>query len=301
MNSPVITSVSYLGGSQYKVDGSLDGQASEAPFTIEVCLGDYNPSGRGGCSSYLGSTTTSTSNWSATVTIVGDNGTQCRQFSATATNVNNSTSEFSNNVVFGNCNPGTPSNNVQVSSITAPATTVLEKNNLISIVSSGTFKYDAKLTVEETPKVGTFKIPNTNYWKAGSEFETTWKSSFNNAEIKSSEVIKPFTLIFKYNPSSLEKSLPEKSLKLAYSADGKKWKIIQSILDTKKKELIVVTKNGGHYMIVGGTGGVATPKVQGVKTQKLELPSPTIIPEVKTETPKEYPLPKKHCFLFYCW
>jgi hypothetical protein len=79
---------------------------------------------------------------------------------------------------------------------------------------------------------------------------------------------------------------------------------VQSVLDTKKEEVIVVTKMGGYYMIVGGTGGsFSTLKVQGAKTQKIEspIPTPTVIPEVKTEERKETYIPKKHCLLFCCW
>jgi hypothetical protein len=57
-------------------------------------------------------------------------------------------------------------------------------------------------------------------------------------------------------------------------------------------------------MIVGGGySQVPTPLVQGIKIKNLEFstPTPSIVPEVKTETPKESPTPKKHCFIFYCW
>lgn len=111
---------------------------------------------------------------------------------------------------------------------------------------------------------------------------------------------KPFTLIFKYDPSGLEKSIPEKSLKLAYSSDGKKWNLTKAKLNTQRKEISLVTKNSGYYMIVGGGYSIAAASgVQGAGTEKNDLTSlPTPIPKPQqSETPK----PQKKCLWIFCW
>jgi hypothetical protein len=96
-----------------------------------------------------------------------------------------------------------------------------------------------------------FKIPSTSYWQAGPVWEVWWRSYFNNAKILSQEVLKPFTLVFNYNPNDLEKNLSEKNLKLAYSEDGKVWKILSNtLLNTTNKTIAIVTKKGGYYMLV---------------------------------------------------
>jgi hypothetical protein len=186
----------------------------------------------------------------------------------------------------------------------AKSVTTISQNSVTAMINYGALKNDSYLSVGETPKVGSFRLPNTSYWQVGPKTETWFKNSFNKSNILSSEIQKPITLIFKYDSSGLEKSISEKTLKLAYSVDGKKWKIVQSILDTKKKELYIVTKNGGYYMIVGGTSGASSPKVQGAKTQKVDnqvnIQTPTS--EVKQpENLNNVPASKKHCFLFYCW
>lgn len=100
MNSPVITSVSYIGSQQYTVSGIIDGLLSEAPYTITICESADHASNHGGCTTVRGTTTTSNNNWTSTFTRSGDNGTQTRIFSAYATNSLNSSSEFSANFVF---------------------------------------------------------------------------------------------------------------------------------------------------------------------------------------------------------
>jgi CSLREA domain-containing protein len=96
MNYPEIWGVEYVGGGYYKVSGVLDFNATEAPFTIEICLSDGSLSGHGGCSQYLGSTTTSDYHWETTV-YVGDEGNVSHVFTTTATNSTGDTSEFSAN------------------------------------------------------------------------------------------------------------------------------------------------------------------------------------------------------------
>ncbi len=131
-------------------------------------------------------------------------------------------------------------------------TTIVEKSKVISLAPAGAFKWDAYLSVIETPKTGTFRIPGTSFWQATPIYEVWWRSFFNSAKILSSEVQKPFTLVFKYNTDSFEKTLSEKALRLAYSTDGKKWKILPSLLSTKNNTLATITKTGGYYMLVSG-------------------------------------------------
>jgi hypothetical protein len=101
MNYPVITSVSYLGGGSYRIFGDIDGNPSEGPYDIELCLSDNNASGHGGCVLSFG-TTVAFSPWNITVNIPGGTGDQTRVFSALATNAIDSTSEFSANFITTN-------------------------------------------------------------------------------------------------------------------------------------------------------------------------------------------------------
>ncbi|HET7098742.1 MAG TPA: hypothetical protein VFI61_00700 [Patescibacteria group bacterium] len=177
--------------------------------------------------------------------------------------------------------------------------TVIQRENIISMVNYGAFKYDAFLSVVDTPKIGSFRLPNTNYWQVGGKEEVWWKSFANGAKILPSEVIKPFTLIFKYDQSALEKSIKETSLRLAYSTDGKSWKIIPSTLDTVKNQLVIVTKQGGYYMIVGGGySNIPTPLI---KNNKIEDQENNLTPSSELQEPSNAEIPKKHCFLFICW
>jgi CSLREA domain-containing protein len=93
MNYPVIEQVTYLGGGMYKIEGDIDGNNSEDPFTIEICESDIL-SDRSGCINILG-TTIANSPWEVVVEVEGDDGDEGRVFSALATNNLGSTSEFS--------------------------------------------------------------------------------------------------------------------------------------------------------------------------------------------------------------
>jgi CheY-like chemotaxis protein len=100
-NFPVIQQVEYLGGEQYLISGDLNGDVTEAPWQIEICESDNNPSGHGGCLQTLSSFTVSGGvnplEWQTTVEISGATATEERYFSALATNASGSTSEFSAN------------------------------------------------------------------------------------------------------------------------------------------------------------------------------------------------------------
>jgi CheY-like chemotaxis protein len=90
-NYPIITSVRYMGGGQYEINGTLDGKVSEAPWSIELCSSNSG----GSCTGYLANTTlASGSTWQILHTIDGDDGTQGRKFAAIATNSSGSSSEI---------------------------------------------------------------------------------------------------------------------------------------------------------------------------------------------------------------
>jgi hypothetical protein len=101
MNWPEITEVKHLGSDTYQISGKVEGKADEAPFNIQICESYYLPTldqEHGGCAQYLTQVTTASTspyNWSTTVSVSGDPTT--KYFAATATNINGSTSEFSNN------------------------------------------------------------------------------------------------------------------------------------------------------------------------------------------------------------
>jgi len=90
MNFPIITSASYSGGAT-TISGTLD-TPNPNTATVEVFKARLDPTGYGEGETYLGSTTPDAAgNWNLTTTVlvVGDSVT------ATATDVNNNTSEFS--------------------------------------------------------------------------------------------------------------------------------------------------------------------------------------------------------------
>ena len=262
----------------------MDGAVSEAPFTIEVFRSDDQDSGHGGSLAYLGSVSTSSSSWTLDVGIAGDHGDECRVFTSTATNVGGSTSEFSANFRRGNCPPpaGSPAGPDYLGGAPLP-TTITQEGDVLSLVPAGAFKWDAYLSVVEAPKTGSFRIPGTNYWQTTSKYEVWWKAFSNNAQIVSTEVAKPFTLVFTYLPEAFEKNLSERNLKLAFSSDGKKWQILpRTILNTKNNTISVVTKSGGYYMLVSG---YYLPQIQtlGWEVETQANPEPTGIP---TPSPK---------------
>jgi hypothetical protein len=99
MNHPIIEAVTYEGGGTYRIEGTVDNeQTAEKPITIDICESyeNENTPGYGGCARYLGQAT-STSPWETTVTMLGDDGTTKKLFSAWATNANGSSSEFGPN------------------------------------------------------------------------------------------------------------------------------------------------------------------------------------------------------------
>lgn len=99
MNYPVITSIQYIGAGQYQINGTLDNSVvGESPFGIEICLSENHSSEHGGCIESLGYFENQSNTFSLPITILGDDGTQNRSFTALATNALGSTSEFGKNV-----------------------------------------------------------------------------------------------------------------------------------------------------------------------------------------------------------
>ncbi len=308
MNYPVITSVTHTGKGGYTVKGTLDGNSSESPFTIELCKSSSTSTGVGDCRESLTTFSTTGGDWEARVT-VSDEPTGCARFSALATNSNGSTSEFSYiGMDSSACNyPVVP---LGKADILANEGAVTEKHSLISIVGENTFSWDVYLAVGVTPKTGAFRITNTLYWQASDIYEVWFKSFFNDAKVLETEFKKPAIIALRYTPEAIEPILPIKNLKLAYSQDKLVWKVLaNSVHDPINKTVSVVTKQGGYYMLVSGYPQQAqqTQQVQGVKTQEKEkkeepaltptpIPTPTPTPVVEQSSQTT-----KRCFLFWCW
>ncbi len=78
---------------------------------------------------------------------------------------------------------------------------------------------------------------------------------FNGARILPSLQTKPSIIALKYTDLQLVgragRKIPESRLRLAYSADGKRWTILsRSVVDPVNNTVAVIGKVGGYYMIV---------------------------------------------------
>lgn len=314
-NYPTIEWAEYIGNGRYEIYGHLDGNPSEGPWTIEVCKASEHPSDHGGCLQPLGTVTTDKSHWLMTVTVDGDSNDRLSWFTALATNANGSTSEFGPNVhgrVRGLPTASTP-RGIDLAPFQGG---VIDRSDIVSIVPSGTFKWDAYLSIQRASRLGAFRIPGTQYWQASDIFEYWWKAYYNDARILADEVQKPFIVSISYNPLTLEPNLPEKNLKLAYSGDeGKTWRVLpNSVLDQQNKSVATVTKNGGWYMLVSGypfaqsiSRDASPSPVAKASTQPqpsaTATPKPTPTPSARPETTKVEETPSSpSCtrFLFWC-
>lgn len=315
MNFPVIEWAEYEGNDVYRVHGSLDGNASEGPWTIEVCQSSRHSSGYGGCLQTLGTTSLAVGEiyWTVTGTISGNNAPDALSaFTALATNANGSTSEFSANVqatLPPNAPPAEPAPDIR-----ANESGVVSRGAALAMVQPMTFPWESKLTVNTVSDNRPFHIPGTMYWQASPMYEIWFKAFFNDARILPDEVRNPFVLALNYDPTKLESVLPEKNLKLAYSEDeGKVWSVLSnSVLDQLNNTVAVVTKDGGWYMLVSGyvTSQPAsqsnTPKVQSAtitSDHPATEPSPAPTPSPVPAPPSAEPTPTgKPCtrFLFWC-
>jgi hypothetical protein len=126
---------------------------------------------------------------------------------------------------------------------------IVSKDKITSIMNANTLPWDSVLSVEVTPQK-VFRIPSSFYWQTSPVYEIWHRAHSNNARILSQEVKKPFTIALNYLPSEVSNNLKEKNLRLAYSPNGKKWKIVNSVLDIKNKTVATITKSGGYYMLV---------------------------------------------------
>lgn len=193
---------------------------------------------------------------------------------------------------------------------------IIDRSDIVSIVPPGTFKWVAYLSIQETAKKGAFRLPGTQYWQSSDIFEYWWKAYYNDARILADEVQKPFIISLSYNPLTLEPTLPEKNLKLAYSSnEGKTWRILsRSVLDQENNTVATVTKEGGWYMLVSGypfaqsTFSSASPSLVAKAPTNPEpsataTPKPTSTPSARPETTKvEETSSAPSCtrFLFWC-
>ncbi len=145
MNYPVIDHAWFDGIGTYTIEGKLDGNPSEAPFTVEVCKSSGHSSGYGGCQQSLATTTvTAPGPWSVSVTVTGDTVTAMSKFTALATNVNGSTSEFGPNVQGRIRYTQTPAVTYQIS----PETLYVTGGDVAPIRDSHTGVQQVKVTVE---------------------------------------------------------------------------------------------------------------------------------------------------------
>ncbi len=106
MNSPVIQSITYVGGGKYLLEGVLDNNVNnEGPFDLEICLSNGAIASESNCvdslffqENYITQVTGGINPWQAEVTVPGSDGTSIIKFSALATNNAGFTSEFGTNV-----------------------------------------------------------------------------------------------------------------------------------------------------------------------------------------------------------
>ena len=129
-------------------------------------------------------------------------------------------------------------------------------SNIVSIiVSANTIPFDSFITVENEVKKSLIRIGA--YWQI-SEVKKVWFHSFHNrATVAESLQMNPSVISMTYSNHDLAPPgvpgyfFPQHNLKLAYSSDGIKWKILQnSVVDTQNKTVASINKIGGYYMIV---------------------------------------------------
>ncbi len=305
MNYPEIQQAEYLGGGNYHLHGRLDGNVSEGPFTVEICLASSDPSDRGGCSQYLGDINLSLpGTWDFSVKLNGDDEQHLSTFIAIAKNNSGSTSEF------GLTLKGSP--RIISSTYSAPSPDALaekggvaQHGDVISIVHPNTFQYDVYLDLLITPQTGTYLIPKTQYWQTSPVYDLRWRSFVNQALVLSSEIKKSFIFAFHYRPSAIPPHLSEKNLKLAYSTDGQKWRLLNSsVLDRVNQTVSVVTKSSGYYLLVTTAD---TKNSRSSQIVKLPKSTDNILTTSNTDNPARVmsqpspPTVKKHCFWFICF
>ncbi len=162
MNFPVISTVNYVGGSQYHLVGTMDYNINEFPITVEIFKSNNESSEHGGATAYLGSTNVrNDGTWDTTVTIPGDQGTQRVYFTTTATNTLGDTSEFSLNYSVGGSDP-----QIQYSTCQEKAPTT------VAILKEATAKSFNSILLTFTPPTGDFthymleygELPNKYYY-----------------------------------------------------------------------------------------------------------------------------------------
>jgi CSLREA domain-containing protein len=260
MNYPLITGISYKGNSQYKIDGTLDGRASEAPFTIEICVSNNESSGHGGCTSYVGSTTSSSSNWSTTVTIPGDDGTKGRVFTTTATNANGSTSEFGPNAGYAPASSSPSSDANQPSGFKYPISSgpnfvgteqfiqnTGSDQKVEAFMSKNTSHDDVYVAIQEQTPDSLLSKKISFPWDQGLNivgkiYDFTSVSAFNGYPIW--EFDNPATIILSYDPTLLHGISPQQLRIAWYDPGSGRWQVLQwnTVLNEANHTLANTTK-----------------------------------------------------------
>ncbi len=202
-----------------------------------------------------------------TVTISINHFTDFAIFSAgtTGSSSTSSTSSTSNSSSSSN------SGGVRNPEIYAHQGGVINKEQSTIIIEEGTVPWNSYVGLTVYPKKNPYHIGN--FWQVSDIYDLWLRSFFNDAKILKPE--KPSIVALKYTKNQLG-SLPEKSLKLAFSTNqGKTWKILPtSVLDKNNQTVAGLTKVGGYYMLVAGYGrykvDYGTKKAHKVKNKKIE-------------------------------
>lgn len=247
MNYPIIDTIEHRGGDRYLVKGKLDSK-DEDPYQLEICTTDYVDPYFPGCTKSLWQGRVDMSlegHWQVEVEVAGTGGTMPLHFSSMATNVLGSTSEIGPIAGFS---PSASSSKPELS-ITKGGT--YETEQVVSIVRSDSFEYEVYLDHQQhfQPVSTQISINARRYWTMGDAHELWYRSSFNQAKVLESS--QPYIVALKYNPDQLGRLNP-RQLRLAYSEDGMRWKVLtESVVDPVNGTVAVVTKTGGWYRVVG--------------------------------------------------
>ncbi len=109
------------------------------------------------------------------------------------------------------------------------------------------------------------------------EIHQIWLTDFyNGARIIPSVQRRPSIVSLSYNHFQLLKSgggsIPERTFRLAYSLDGKKWTVLRSsVVDPINNTVSAITKVGGYYMIVSGYSYAPPVKAKKVLSATTEV------------------------------
>ncbi|OGM07353.1 hypothetical protein A2130_02745 [Candidatus Woesebacteria bacterium GWC2_33_12] len=148
------------------------------------------------------------------------------------------------------------------------------EQKVVVIIPPQTFNFNAFLSSQVSNI-----IYNGNYTKIGSIQEIWYKAyapaGYTPVKITQDLQKKPSIVSLSYTGTY-------KNLKIAYSLDGKIWKILSnSVIDTKNKTVAAITKLGGYYTLVSVDS--TTPKAVLGTTTDEPSPVPAQTPKISTE------------------